>query len=645
MSNLTDNADELNKALTACLFNPRMADEVTEAILRLDRSTRLFVFERVVSVAKTQPEIAYQFALQAKHAITLHGREACEHWLQKSLDRFFSNDLHAALQVMKDLDGFILEYWQRQKGLQLDEVRGILQNMVNGLGGPALDIEAGSETYTDSERLYLPVVIDYFDDKIRNFAAYRAILTHLWAQNYYGTWRKNLKPEIKNNPDLLSRFHYLETLRLNACIKRDFPGLWRQMDQLSDSKIEAKSSWLEIEKKLSAGNTSVSDSIGLLTSIEDLPLPKPFWYQGTLKPDSVEKRQSQRLLREKNQLQLELAKIPDQQNTLGNEESSEKPEYVLNQLHSTKRTNTGFGINLDGVASPADNRTYVYPEWDNNLKTHRKQWCVLREKTITADYSSNFVSETLHKYRGHMKTLRRSFEALRDEYKILKKQPEGENLDIDALVEAISDVRSGMEMTTRVYRKASRVERNIAVVFMVDMSSSTRGWINLAQREALVLLTEALRSLDDRYAIYGFSGMTRKRCQLYTIKTFDEVYSEETKARISAIQPQEYTRMGVTIRHLTTLLDTINARTKLLITLSDGKPDDFDSYRGEYGIEDTRMALLEARQKGIHPFCITIDEQARDYLPHMYGDSNYVVVDDVAKMPYRISEVYRGLTS
>ena len=234
---------------------------------------------------------------------------------------------------------------------------------------------------------------------------------------------------------------------------------------------------------------------------------------------------------------------------------------------------------------------------------------------------------------------------MRDEYKILKKQPDGENLDIDALVEAISDVRSGMEMTTRVYRKASRVERNIAVVFMVDMSSSTRGWINLAQREALVLLTEALQSLDDRYAIYGFSGMTRKRCQLYTIKTFDEDYNSEIKARISAIKPQDYTRMGVTIRHLSTLLDAINARTKLLITLSDGKPDDFDSYRGEYGIEDTRMALLEARQKGIHSFCITIDEQARDYLPHMYGDSNYVVVDDVAKLPYRISEVYRGLTS
>jgi nitric oxide reductase NorD protein len=113
------------------------------------------------------------------------------------------------------------------------------------------------------------------------------------------------------------------------------------------------------------------------------------------------------------------------------------------------------------------------------------------------------------------------------------------------------------------------------------------------------------------------------------IETFEEAYDHEVRARIAGIEPQDYTRMGATIRHLTHLLDGINARTKLLITLSDSKPDDYDSYHGEYGIEDTRMALFEARQRGIHPFCITIDEQARDYLPHMYGDASYVFIDDI----------------
>ena len=131
---------------------------------------------------------------------------------------------------------------------------------------------------------------------------------------------------------------------------------------------------------------------------------------------------------------------------------------------------------------------------------------------------------------------------------------------------------------------------------MVDVSGSTKGWINDAERESLVLLCEALEILGDRYAIYGFSGMTRKRCELYRIKRIDEHYNQEVKARIAGIQPQDYTRMGVTIRHLTRLFKDIDARTQLLITLSDGKPDDYDGYRGEYGIEDTRQALVEAKR-------------------------------------------------
>jgi nitric oxide reductase NorD protein len=200
-------------------------------------------------------------------------------------------------------------------------------------------------------------------------------------------------------------------------------------------------------------------------------------------------------------------------------------------------------------------------------------------------------------------------------------------------------------MSERVLTKLHKLERNIAVMFMVDMSGSTKGWINDAEREALVMLCEALEVLGDRYAIYGFSGITRKRCELYRVKRFDEPYSDAVRARITGIKPQDYTRMGVTIRHLTKLLKQIEARTKLLITLSDGKPDDYDGYRGDYGIEDTRQALLEAKRDGIHPFCITIDTEARDYLPHMYGPVNYAVIDDVRKLPLKVSDIYRRLTT
>ena len=231
------------------------------------------------------------------------------------------------------------------------------------------------------------------------------------------------------------------------------------------------------------------------------------------------------------------------------------------------------------------------------------------------------------------------------EEKLLKKQANGDNVDFDALVEAWADMRTGREMSERLFTKLHKLERNIAVMFMVDMSGSTKGWINDAERESLVMLCEALEVLGDRYAIYGFSGMTRKRCELYRIKRFDEPLSALVEKRIAGIQPKDYTRMGVTIRHLSKLLNEVEARTKLLITLSDGKPDDYDGYRGDYGIEDTRQALIEAKRDGIHPFCITIDTEARDYLPHLYGAVNWALVDDVKKLPLKVSDIYRRLTT
>jgi len=205
----------------------------------------------------------------------------------------------------------------------------------------------------------------------------------------------------------------------------------------------------------------------------------------------------------------------------------------------------------------------------------------------------------------------------------------------------MADSMDGSEMSERLYTRMHRTERNIAVVFMVDMSGSTKGWINEAERESLVLLAETLEKLGDRYAIYGFSGMARKRCEICKIKHFDENYDDEIKGRISVIEPRYYTRMGFAIRHLTQMLVETDARTRLLITLSDGKPDDYDSCRGTYGVQDTRRALIESRRRGIHPYCITIDTEAKEYLTHMYGSTEYTVIDSVAKLPLKVSDIYR----
>ena len=234
---------------------------------------------------------------------------------------------------------------------------------------------------------------------------------------------------------------------------------------------------------------------------------------------------------------------------------------------------------------------------------------------------------------------------LRSKERFIKRQRDGDDIDLDALIDSIADTRAGKAPSERLFIRLQRDERDIAVLFLVDMSSSTEGWINQALKEALILMGEALHVLGDRFAIYGFSGMRRMRSDFYRVKTFDEPYNNDIKDRIAAIGPQEYTRMGPAIRHAVELLRNVEAKVRLLVTLSDGKPEDYDDYKGEYAIEDTRHALIEAKGAGIHPFCITIDKQAHDYIGHMYGEVNYIFVDEVRKLPLRLPEIYRVLTT
>ena len=286
----------------------------------------------------------------------------------------------------------------------------------------------------------------------------------------------------------------------------------------------------------------------------------------------------------------------------------------------------------------------TYDEWDFRRNGFRKDWCILTEKKLQP-VKGTFIDNTLVKYQGLLKNLKKQFEMLRSTERFMKRQRDGDDLDLDAIIESISDTKAGRPSSDRLFIKLQREERDIAVFFLVDMSSSTEGWVGKALKEALVLMGESLQVLGDRFAIYGFSGMRRTRCDFYQVKDFDEPYNEEIKGRIAAIGPKEYTRMGPPLRHAVELLQNVEARVRLLITLSDGKPEDYDDYKGEYAIEDTRHALIEAKASGIHPFCITIDKQAHDYISHMYGEVNYIFVDEVRKLPMRLPEIYRILTT
>ena len=710
--------EKLDVSLDPSLSERRTANGLAESLALFERAQQDFVLRWVGIIARTNVEMAFQFATQAPAGMLLMRLDDVESWIIHAMDIYDRMGLYPAIAVFRDYTNFAESAKEKASGLSFDDVSGVLELFVRGLSGRTLKLDVGKETYTDTTTLFLPQRLARFvatardggstrntgavsSERERNFVLYKAILAHLWAQTRYGTFRIGLTQALAAYADpqrAVNLFHGLETIRLDACIERDLPGLYRDLQQLRAEldSVDYPDTWRAHISTLRHTSATVDTTLAALHAVYDSPIPAPVCYQGALFPERVDAAMAVRLAREKDQFRTALARILEEQRDAATpkEMAPLDGRFNLSQVPDPDQPdNFTFELNLDGqpMTPPADvrslmdsiiqdlgeipddylvaagdggyrkdnqeknpddvwNGTYheegahIYHEWDHRRQHYRKHWCALREIDVHP-LDDPFVARTRQKYAALIAQLRKSFEALRGDDKLLKRQKNGDNIDFDALVEAYADMQHGMEMSERLLTKLHKHERDIAVMFMVDMSGSTKGWINDAERESLVLLCEALEVLGDRYAIYGFSGITRKRCELYRVKRFDEPYSNLVRARITGIKPQDYTRMGVTIRHLSKLLNQVEARTKLLITLSDGKPDDYDGYRGDYGIEDTRQALIEAKRDGIHPFCITIDSEARDYLPHMYGAVNWTLIDDVKKLPLKVSDIYRRLTT
>ena len=354
--------------------------------------------------------------------------------------------------------------------------------------------------------------------------------------------------------------------------------------------------------------------------------------EDTLRYISIDNQQvelSEELVELAHEICCDLGQIPDQ--------------YISSAAGRAGQGDPGRAV-LDNAGGAELCAPLTYDEWDYRRSGFRRNWCIVTEKEIPATRST-FISNTLAKYYGQIIRLRHQFEMMRTSERFVRRQRDGDDIDLDALVESLADTVAGHPPSDRLFIRLKRDERDIAALFLVDMSNSTRGWVGKAIKEAMVLICEAMESLGDRYGIYGFSGMRRLRCEIFPIKNIEQPYTDEVRQRIGSIEPREYTRMAPAIRHMTSILAEVDARVRLLITLSDGKPEDYDDYKGEYAIEDTRHALIEAKMAGIHPFCITIDQHAHEYMAHMYGEVNYIFINDVKKLPVRMPEIYRVLTS
>jgi hypothetical protein len=307
-----------------------------------------------------------------------------------------------------------------------------------------------------------------------------------------------------------------------------------------------------------------------------------------------------------------------------------------------------------------DDVAFSYDEWDRELNDYRVGWSRVIEKKVKQG-DRNFVELARSRYRGVISSIRHQFQLMKPENLTkTNREIDGEDYDLNALVDFVVDRRADGHQSENIYTKRLRKQRDVAVSILLDQSSSTARTITRnplqpytypgrriieIEKEGLVLMSEALEAVGDLYAINGFTSEGRRNVKFYVVKDFHEKYSDETEKRIGGITFQNNTRLGAAIRHAAHKLLRQEARTKLLIILTDGRPYDHDYGDARYAREDVREALTEVKISGITPFCITIDRESESELKDLYGDVGYTIIDDVMTLPERMPNIYRRLTS
>ena len=333
--------------------------------------------------------------------------------------------------------------------------------------------------------------------------------------------------------------------------------------------------------------------------------------------------------------------------------------------------------------------SYVYPEWDFRGGAYRQHWCRVRERFMD-EGTSDFYAEALAEHRPLVGQVINRFEHLIPElFRKVTRRDDGEDLDLDAVIERFVDRRTGGMPREKVYWRRQRTQRDVAVAVLLDMSATTDEFVQLEaakahrpsgpsaqaysdylqriaagvdqrgkplrrrtidiEKQAAIVLCQALEKIGDSYAVYAFSGSGRAEVEFYVVKDFRERLTQRIGRRIDRIQPAHGTRMGAAIRHALGKLEGVEANTRLLFLLSDGRPYDRDYGRDdadqEYALRDTRQALLEAKRRKIRPFCLTIDRDGEDYLRQMCDDIPYEVVTKVEELPIRLVAAYPKLTA
>lgn len=315
---------------------------------------------------------------------------------------------------------------------------------------------------------------------------------------------------------------------------------------------------------------------------------------------------------------------------------------------NNRRAATRLRLHLDLSPADADHERlagkFTYPEWNHRSRSYMADHCRVLEIDAEPDPEGAFVPD-----RKRMEEVRRQFEVLRPRRILQPRQIDGNELDLDAAIAAHIDLKASGRCDDRVFQSSRQTQRDLTVAFLIDTSRSTESAmgdtcvIDVA-RDALAALAGGIDAAGDRLGIWGFSSLKRHRVFLTRCKRFDQEMSATITDNICALRPGHYTRLGAAIRHVSAQLAEETAARKLLIVLTDGKPNDLDHYEGQHGIEDSHMAVAEARRIGQTVHGIIIDEDGQDWFARIFGRGGFHLLPRPNRLIRVLPEIYRTLT-
>lgn len=682
------------------------------------------------------------FVIQHQDQLPVTNVKLMEAWITGGLDlesdaarqAFFNLESNQSINLLEKLRGQV----------NLIDIKRILQMFAEAMAGRRVlidEIESGEAEAVvqfDGYRIQLPESVNAYEEEQDNFAFYKLMVLHQLGYLEFGFFdhANAIKRTLSayRRPLLAGRlFAWLEQARIDWQLAIRFPGLEDTLDRARQQALAIRDTPADlIEAIVQLGlnaptdtarylaetmaplrkpGASVLDTLACLETIyptaeQELVSrqPPPVAYRGEIDlaqafvaaelseyTETLDIGEEEELLDLLSQIDPDEAEIeeirkgqidPDQGRLVTDLDTSgleigedEDDSDAFQPLKDLKQLSAAVSRQV------REDRRYYYDEWDYLIDDYRRRWCTLKE-IRNSDEDAPYVEATLRDHPELLRRVRRQLNMLRPE--LLRKVKgvfDGEEMDLERAVEAMVDRRMRITPAENIYVERQRKERDVAALFLLDMSASTddripdpdaepvvideddddflanyfsqqaeddRDRIIDLEKQAVILMAEALEELGDTYAVCGFSGYGREAVEYYCCKDFDERFDLRSRGRIGGIKSARSTRMGPAIRHAARSLVKTEARIKALIVISDGYPQDHDYGKDrsskEYGVRDTMKALSEARQQGVQSFCLTVDPSGHDYLREMCPDRQYMVIQDIKQLPDELSKVYRSLT-